>query len=65
MWSVLTGDYNKNADKNTLLKRAIHKTRPGSIIVFHDSEKAEDNLFYLLPKFLGHYTGKGYSFELI
>jgi len=65
MWSVLTRDYNKRADKNGLLKRAIHKTRPGSIIVFHDSEKAEDNLLYLLPKFLDHYTRKGYSFELL
>ena len=65
MWSVLTRDYNKSADKNGLLERAIHKTRPGSIIVFHDSEKAEDNLLYLLPKFLDHYTRKGYSFELI
>lgn len=65
MWSVLTRDYNKSADKNGLLKRAIHKTRPGSIIVFHDSEKAEGNLFYLLPKFLDHYTREGYSFELL
>ena len=65
MWSVLTRDYNKRADKNGLLERAIHKTRPGSIIVFHDSKKAEENLFYLLPKFLDHFTGKGYSFELL
>ena len=65
MWSVLTRDYNKGADKNGLLKRAIYKTKPGSIIVFHDSEKAEENLFYLLPKFLNHFTRKGYSFELI
>ena len=65
MWSVLTKDYNTSADKNGLLERAVHKTRPGSIIVFHDSEKAEDNLLYLLPKFLDHYTRKGYSFELI
>ena len=65
MWSVLSRDYNKNADKNRLLKRAIRKTRPGSIIVFHDSDKAKDNLFYLLPKFLDHFTREGYSFELI
>ena len=63
MWSVLTRDYNKGADKNGLLKRAIFKTKLGSIIVFHDSEKAEENLFYLLPKFLDHYARKGYSFE--
>lgn len=65
MWSVLTKDYNKTGNKDRLLKRAIRKTRSGSIIVFHDSEKAEENLFYLLPKFLDHFTGKGYSFELI
>jgi len=65
MWSVLTKDYNKTGNKDRLLKRAIRKTRSGSIIVFHDSEKAEENLFYLLPNFLDHFTGKGYSFELI
>ena len=65
MWSVLTKDYNKTSNKDRLLKRAISKTRSGSIIVFHDNEKAEENLFYLLPKFLDHFTGKGYSFELI
>ncbi len=65
MWSVLTRDYNKSADKNELLERAIRKTRSGSIIVFHDSKKAEENLFCLLPKFLDHFTGKGYSFELL
>jgi len=65
MWSVLTRDYKKTDHKNGLLDRAIRKTRPGSIIVFHDSEKAEDNLFYLLPKFLDHYAHKGYSFELL
>jgi len=65
MWSVLTKDYYKTGHKNRLLKRAIRKTRSGSIIVFHDSKKAEENLFYLLPKFLDHFTGKGYLFELL
>jgi len=41
----------------------IFKTRPGSIVVFHESEKAFARLEYALPKVLEYFTGKGYSFK--
>ena len=41
----------------------ITHTRPGSIVVFHDSLKAKDNLFYTLPRFLDHFLNEGYRFE--
>jgi len=65
MWSVLTGDYKINANQKKLLKNAIKRTQPGSIIVFHDSEKAASNLMYLLPRFLEHFSKKGYLFKVI
>jgi peptidoglycan/xylan/chitin deacetylase (PgdA/CDA1 family) len=65
MWSVLTGDYKINANQKKLLKNAIKRTQPGSIIVFHDSEKAASNLMYLLPRFLEHFAKKGYLFKVI
>lgn len=65
MWSVLTGDYDKTLTPEKVLKNAIDHTTDGSIVVFHDSLKAEDNLFYALPRFLEHFSKKGCIFESI
>ncbi len=65
MWSVLTKDYQQNSNREKLLQNAIRKTEPGSIIVFHDSEKAAENMLFLLPRFLEYFSGKGYVFKAI
>ena len=63
MWDVLTHDYSKTISTEQCFKGTIKATRPGSIIVFHDSLKAERNMTYVLPKFLGHFTNLGYKFK--
>ncbi len=63
MWDVLTHDYSKNISRNNCLQGSINATRGGSIIVFHDSLKAERNLTYVLPKFLEHFSSRGFSFK--
>ncbi|AZQ63032.1 polysaccharide deacetylase family protein [Flammeovirga pectinis] len=63
MWHVLTRDYNKNYNEETCLKTAIKLTEDGSIVVFHDSLKAEKNLKYVLPRFLAFFSKKGYKFK--
>lgn len=65
MWSVLTGDYDKTLTPEKVLRNAIDHTTDGSIVVFHDSLKAADNLFFALPRFLKYFTEKGYTFEHI
>jgi hypothetical protein len=40
-------------------------TKEGSVIVFHDSEKAVEKVQFILPKLLETFQGKGYSFEAI
>ncbi len=65
MWDVLTRDYRENSNWKKLLHKALTKTKPGSIIVFHDSEKAAENMLYMLPEFLAHFSGKGYVFNAI
>jgi peptidoglycan/xylan/chitin deacetylase (PgdA/CDA1 family) len=65
MWDVLSVDYNKNLSKESCLKNTLKVVRPGSIIVFHDSLKAETNLVYTLPKFIESCLAEGYSFNLI
>ncbi|MFY8184784.1 MAG: polysaccharide deacetylase family protein, partial [Bacteroidia bacterium] len=39
--------------------------RPGSIIVFHDSIKAQKNITYALPKVIEQLTDKGFTFDKI
>ena len=64
MWDVLSMDYGRmNADR--CLKNTIRATRPGSIIVFHDSYKAEKNLEYVLPRFVDHFLSQGFEFNAI
>jgi peptidoglycan/xylan/chitin deacetylase (PgdA/CDA1 family) len=65
LWSVLSGDYNRGITKEKCLENVLTHTKPGSIVVFHDSLKAQENLFYTLPRFLDHFLGEGYRFEKI
>ena len=65
MWDVLTQDYNSGISAERCLRGTIQATRPGSIVVFHDSYKAERNMNYALPRFLDHFKNKGYSFHAI
>ena len=63
MWDVLTMDYNKDISPESCLQNTIKAIRPGSIIVFHDSFKAEKNMRFALPRVLSHFGEKGYSFR--
>ncbi len=63
MWDVLTHDYSKNISRSNCLNGSIKATREGSIIVFHDSLKAERNLTYVLPKYLDHFSSLGFIFK--
>jgi peptidoglycan/xylan/chitin deacetylase (PgdA/CDA1 family) len=65
MWDVLTQDYNSSISPELCLRGSIQATRPGSIVVFHDSYKAERNMMYALPRFLEHFKNRGYSFQKI
>jgi peptidoglycan/xylan/chitin deacetylase (PgdA/CDA1 family) len=65
MWSVVTYDWEENLSKEKCFKNAINKTKPGEIIVFHDSLKASENMKYALPKTLEYFSKKGYEFKAI
>ncbi|GGF12721.1 polysaccharide deacetylase family protein [Hymenobacter cavernae] len=62
MWDTLTCDYDRSFAPEECLRAALHYTRPGSIVVFHDSLKASRNMRYVLPRYLAHYAGLGYQF---
>ncbi|MFY7920433.1 MAG: polysaccharide deacetylase family protein [Chryseotalea sp.] len=63
MWDVLTQDYNQSLDKEKCLQGSIKAMRPGSIVVLHDSLKAERNLKYVLPRLLEFALNHGYTFK--
>lgn len=65
MWDVLTNDYARNLSSENSLRGTLAATRPGSIIVFHDSYKAEKKMTYVLPRFLDHFGGLGYTFKAL
>ncbi|RAW01613.1 polysaccharide deacetylase family protein [Pseudochryseolinea flava] len=65
MWDVLSMDYNKYLSPESCLRNTINACRSGSIVVFHDSYKAERNMTYVLPRMLDHFASMGYAFKSI
>ena len=63
MWDVLSGDFDNTISKETCLQNVLSGTRSGSIVVFHDSLKASNNMAYALPRVLEHFSARGYRFE--
>lgn len=54
MWDVLSADFDMKISAEKCLENVLNNIRPGSIVVFHDSLKAEKNLRHVLPKVLEH-----------
>jgi len=65
MWSVLSIDWSENITKEKALKNVIKNAKNGSIVVFHDSEKASESMQYALPRVLEHFSKKGYCFKAL
>lgn len=63
MWDVLSGDFDPKIEPEQCYQNVVNNAQPGSIIVFHDSLKAKENLMYALPKVLEYYAERGYSFD--
>lgn len=62
---VVPRDYSPRLSGQQVLDKACRYVRNGSIIVFHDSLKAEKNLRYALPPFIEYCLGQGWQFELL
>lgn len=63
MYTVLTNDFNQKVSQDMIVRKSIKQTSPGSIVVFHDSEKAGENMIQSLPKFLDFFSSYGYTFN--
>ena len=65
MWDVLSIDYNSGLTGERVLQNVVRNVKPGSIIVFHDSDKASDNLYYALPGTLEFLQEHGFVMKSI
>ena len=65
MWEVMSHDYEKRLSRELSLRALLRYSKEGSIVVFHDSEKAIEKLRYILPRFLEHFSEKGYNFSCL
>jgi len=65
MWSVLSGDFDKNITREKCLENVVRHSKPGSIVLFHDSEKSAEKCIYALPRFIEHFLEKGFGFDLL
>ncbi|HEY0579339.1 MAG TPA: polysaccharide deacetylase family protein [Candidatus Nitrosocosmicus sp.] len=63
MWDVLSGDFDKNFTPEQCYQNVINNVSNGSIIVFHDSEKAFANLHQTLPRILKYFFENKYEFK--
>ncbi|MDQ3550093.1 MAG: polysaccharide deacetylase family protein [Bacteroidota bacterium] len=65
MWDVLSADFDNSFTPEQCLQHVLKNSVPGSVIVFHDSEKAYKNLRYALPLVLENFEKRGYTFKKI
>ncbi len=65
MWDVLSADFDLKINGEDCARNVIKHTKPGSIIVFHDSQKAWDRMSVALPIVLAYFSKLGYQMEVI
>lgn len=65
MYDLVTRDYSKKLTGEQVLDNVKKYARNGSIIVFHDSIKAERNMKYTLPRAIEWLREQGYNFDKI
>lgn len=65
MWDIVSADWDQQLDAKTCAKNVIKNLQPGSIIVFHDSQKAWPRLKLALPEVLQHLKEENYVSEAI
>jgi peptidoglycan-N-acetylglucosamine deacetylase len=61
MWDVISFDFDQETTPEKCLENVLKNVQPGSIIVFHDSVKAERNLKYALPETLEFLKENGFT----
>lgn len=61
MWDILTRDYNKSLTPEHIMGKIRRLSRKGSIVLFHDSIKARNNMLATLPRAIEFWNEQGYT----
>jgi peptidoglycan/xylan/chitin deacetylase (PgdA/CDA1 family) len=65
MWDVLSADFDQSITPEKCLENVTKNVKSGSVIVFHDSIKASQNLKFALPKTLSFLKENGFVFDVV
>ena len=65
MWDIVSRDYNRSLSPQSCLRNVTDYLAPGSIVVFHDSEKSFKNMSYALPRTLEKIRDMGLKCKII
>ena len=65
MQDVVSRDYNRRLSPARVVRNVTDNVRPGSIIVFHDSEKSAQNVLAALEPTIVAVRAAGYEFALM
>ena len=65
LYDLVTRDYSRKLTPERVFNNVRRYARTGSIIVFHDSLKAETNMKAALPRAIEYLLARGYEFEAI
>jgi peptidoglycan/xylan/chitin deacetylase (PgdA/CDA1 family) len=65
MWDILSGDFDKDLSPQQCINNVLEHIKPGSVIVFHDSEKAWDRMHIALPAVLAYCADKHWKMKVL
>ena len=65
MWSVLSRDFEPELNQEESVNAVRQNSDNGSILVYHDSLKAEKNLREMLPQVLAHFRKQQFEFTAL
>jgi hypothetical protein len=65
MWNLLSYDFDSNVSSEILIRACASRTTPGTLIVFHDQQKTQEQLKRVLPSYLDFLLAEGYTTQLL
>jgi peptidoglycan/xylan/chitin deacetylase (PgdA/CDA1 family) len=65
LWDVMSYDFDQSLNGKQCAEIVIKNASDGSIIVFHDIQKAKVRLIEALPIVMKYFSGQGFKFEKI
>lgn len=65
MWDVISCDFDEQVSAEEVYQNVVIHAGPGSVVVFHDSQKAAPKMLEALPRVLDYFKKQGYTFRTI